>query len=179
MPVSSHRYLHGLGVLHPKLLEKILSVLRLGDEGAVLELLHLESKEVGQLAHHRHLELLRHHPAKLLTGLLVSRTKYYVIDINLAHKKITIACLCEKSGINFPNLESIRNKEISKAFISCSWGLLKSIERLRELIYMVGIPIVLKARGLFHVYLLLDWSIKETALYVHLEQPERMVSSIG
>jgi hypothetical protein len=29
---------------------------------------------------------LRHHPAKLFTRLLVSRTKYYVIDINLAHK---------------------------------------------------------------------------------------------
>jgi hypothetical protein len=137
--VSSHWCFHGLGVLHPKPLKKILSVLRLGDEGAVLELHHMESKEVGQLAHHRHLELLHHHPAKLLTRLLVSGTKYYVIDINLANKKITIACLCEESGIDFPNLESIRNKEISKAFIPCSWGLLKSIERLRKLIHMVGI----------------------------------------
>jgi hypothetical protein len=94
MPVSSHRCLRGLGVLHPKPLEKILSVLRLGDESAVLDLLHLESKEVGQLAHHRHLELLHHHPVELLTRLLISKTKYYVIDINLANKKITIACLC-------------------------------------------------------------------------------------
>jgi hypothetical protein len=169
MPVSSHRCLRGLGVLHPKSLEKILSVLRLGDEGAVLELLHLESKEVGQLAHRRHLELLHHLPAKLLTRLLASRTKYYVIDINLAHKKITIASLCKKSGIGFPNLESIRNKKISKAFILCSWGLLKSIERLRELIHMVGIPVILKAWGLVHAYLLLDWPVEESALYVHLE----------
>jgi hypothetical protein len=29
---------------------------------------------------------LSHHPAKLFTRLLVSRTKYYVIDIDLAHK---------------------------------------------------------------------------------------------
>jgi hypothetical protein len=121
MPVSSHWCLRGLGVLHPKPLEKILSVLRLGDESAVLELLHLESKEVGQLAHHRHLEFLHHHPAKFLTRLLVSRTKYYVININLANKEIIVASLCEKSGISFPNLESIRNKEISKAFIPCSW----------------------------------------------------------
>jgi hypothetical protein len=169
MPVSSHQCLRGLGVLHPKPFEKILSVLRLGDEGAVLELLHLESKEVGQRAHHRHLELLHHHPAKLLTRLLVSRTKYYVININLANKKITIACLYEKSGIGFPNLESIRNKEISKAFLPCSWGLLKSIERLRELIHVVRIPVILKARGLFHVYLLLDWPVEESALYIHLE----------
>jgi hypothetical protein len=87
MPVGSHRCLRRLGVLHPKPLEKILCVLRLGDEGVVLELLHLEPKEVGQLAHHRHLDFLCHHPAKLLTRLLVSRTKYYVIDINLAHKR--------------------------------------------------------------------------------------------
>jgi hypothetical protein len=107
MPVGSHRCLRGLGVLHPKPLEKILSVLCLGDEGVVLELLYLESKEVCQLAHHRHFEFLHHHPAKLFTRLLVSRTKYYVIDINLAHKKITITSLGEKSGISFPNLESI------------------------------------------------------------------------
>jgi hypothetical protein len=86
-----------------------LSVLRLGDEGTVLELLHLESKEVCQLAHHRHFEFMHHHPAKLLTRLLVSRTKYYVIDINLAHKEITITSLGKKSGIGFPNLESISN----------------------------------------------------------------------
>jgi hypothetical protein len=52
MSVGSHRCLRELGVLHPKLLEKILSVLCLGDEGAILELLHLEPKEVVQLAHH-------------------------------------------------------------------------------------------------------------------------------
>jgi hypothetical protein len=45
MPISSHRCLRGLGVLHPKPPEKILSVLRLGDEGAVFELLHLEPKK--------------------------------------------------------------------------------------------------------------------------------------
>jgi hypothetical protein len=48
--------------------------------------------------------------------------------------------------------------------------MLKSmVERLRELIYMVGIAIILEARGLFHVYLLLDWPVGESALYVHLE----------
>jgi hypothetical protein len=109
MPVGSHRCLCGLGVLHPKPLEKVLCVLHLGDEGAIFELLHLEPKEVVQLAHHRHLKLLSHHPAKLLTRLLVSRTKYYVIDINLAHKKVTITSLSEKNGIGFPNLESISN----------------------------------------------------------------------
>ena len=96
MSVGSHRCLRGLSVLHPKPFEKILSVLCLREEGAILELLHLEPKEVGQLAHHRHLELLCHHPAKLLTRLLISSTKYYVVDIYLVYKQITItlgACL--------------------------------------------------------------------------------------
>jgi hypothetical protein len=57
--------------------------------------------------------------------------------------------------------------------------LLKSIERLRELKYMVRVPVILKARGLFHVYLLLDWPIEESALHIHLKQPERVVSGIG
>jgi hypothetical protein len=86
MSVGAHWCLRGLGVLHPEPLEQVLRVLYLGDEGVVLELLHLEPKEVVQLAHHRHLKFLCHHPAKLLIRLLVSRTKYYDIDINLAHK---------------------------------------------------------------------------------------------
>jgi hypothetical protein len=112
---------------------------------------------------------LHHHPAKLLTRLLISRTEYNVIDIYLAYKKITITSLGKESWISFPNFESISNKEISKAFIPCSWGLLKSIELLRKLVDVVGIPAILKARGLFHIHFLLDWFIKEGALHVHLE----------
>jgi hypothetical protein len=44
--VGPHRSLCGLDVLHPKPLQQVLCVLRLRDEGAVLELLHLEPKEV-------------------------------------------------------------------------------------------------------------------------------------
>jgi hypothetical protein len=86
VPICSHRHLDGLCVLHPKLLEKILRILHLGDEDSFLELFYLELEEVGQLDHHRHLKLLHHHPAKLHTRLLISRTKYYVIDIYLASK---------------------------------------------------------------------------------------------
>jgi hypothetical protein len=88
----------------------------------------------------------------------------------LAYKQITIRSLSKKSRIIFPNLESIRNEKISKAFIPSSWSLLKSIEHLRELVDMVGIPVILEARGLFYIYFLLDWSIKEGTLHVHLKQ---------
>jgi hypothetical protein len=39
MPICSHRSLDGLGILHSKLLENVLSALCLADEGALLELL--------------------------------------------------------------------------------------------------------------------------------------------
>jgi hypothetical protein len=41
--ISSNGCLDGLSILHPKLVEYILNVLSLADEGALLELLHLKS----------------------------------------------------------------------------------------------------------------------------------------
>jgi hypothetical protein len=49
MPICSHGSLDGFGILHSKLLEHILNVFNLADEGALLELLNLESKEILQL----------------------------------------------------------------------------------------------------------------------------------
>jgi malate/lactate dehydrogenase len=83
------------------------------------------------------------------------------------------------SVTRFLSLESIRSEKISKAFIPCSWSLLKSIERHRELVNMVGIPVILEAKGLFYIHLLLDWSVEEGALKVHLKQLKRVVTSIG
>jgi hypothetical protein len=78
--------LDGPHILNLKTLKDVLHVLGLGDEGVVLELHYLEAEEVFQFAHHQHLESLHHNPVKLLTRLLISRTKYYVIDIYLAYK---------------------------------------------------------------------------------------------
>jgi hypothetical protein len=44
---------------------------------------------------------------------------------------------------------------------------------------MVGVPVILKARRLFNIHLLLDWLVEESALHIHLKQPERVVSGIG
>jgi hypothetical protein len=52
MPIYPHRSIDGLGILHPELLEYVLSILSLDDEGALLELLDLKSKKVLQLSHH-------------------------------------------------------------------------------------------------------------------------------
>jgi hypothetical protein len=139
----------------------------------------MESKKVSLLPHNGHLKFLSRNPAKPFTRLLISRTKYYVINIYLAYKQITISSLSKKSWISFFDHESIRKNEVSKVFIPCSWGLLKSIERLRELVHMVRVPVILKARGLFHIHLLLDWPIEDNALHVHLKKLKGKVSTIG
>jgi hypothetical protein len=67
MPICSHMSHDGLDILHSKLLENVKSVLCLADEGALLELLDLESKEILQLPHHGHLKFLCHNSTKLFT----------------------------------------------------------------------------------------------------------------
>jgi hypothetical protein len=67
MPICSHGSLDCFGVLHSKLLEYILNLLGLTNEGAHLELLDLESKEILQLPHHEHLKFMYHNPTKLFT----------------------------------------------------------------------------------------------------------------
>jgi hypothetical protein len=67
MPIGSHGCLDGLSILHSKLGQNVLSILRLANEGAFLELLDLESYKILQLPHHRHLEFLCHDPTKFLT----------------------------------------------------------------------------------------------------------------
>jgi hypothetical protein len=75
----------------------------------------------------------------------------------------------KRVGLAFPTL---------KAFILCSWGLLKSIDHIRELIHMVSVPVILEARGLFHIHLL-DWPVEEGTLHVHLLELKRVVRCIG
>jgi hypothetical protein len=45
MPIGSHGCLDGFAILHSKLLKHVINVLSLADEGALLELLDLKSKE--------------------------------------------------------------------------------------------------------------------------------------
>jgi hypothetical protein len=130
MPIGSHRCLDWFGILQSKLLKYVLNVLSLADEGALLELLDLESKEIFQLPHYRHLEFLYHNPTKLFISLLVSGPKYNIININLAYKQVFCNCFGEESRVSFTNFEAISDKKVSQAFIPYSWGLLEPIKRL-------------------------------------------------
>jgi hypothetical protein len=82
-------------------------VLGLINEGAFFELLDLKSKEKLQLSHHGHLEPLGHDPTKIFTPFLISRTKYNIIDIYLAHKNVILNFTSEESRIDFAYLKAI------------------------------------------------------------------------
>ena len=96
-------------VLHTELLQAIFEILLLRYEDAVALLSYLKIEKELQLSHHRHLIFFTHHIGKFISVTLVSTAKNDIININLAHKQITITCLCKKSWIGFPNLESISN----------------------------------------------------------------------
>jgi hypothetical protein len=97
----------------------------------------------------------------------------------LAYKQIIFKCFGKECRIGLSDFESISDKEIFKAFIPCSWGLLEPIKRLREFINMVRLLTIFKAGRLLNIDLFLDRSVEEGTLHVHLIKLEAMVSSIG
>jgi hypothetical protein len=125
MSIGWHGSIDRLCICHVKLLEHIISVLRLANKSPFLQLLDLESEEELQFTHHGHLKSLGHNPTKLLTKVMVSTTKYYAIDRYLAHKNIFIDFVSKESRIDFAYFKVLLDL---KAFIPCSWCLLKPIE---------------------------------------------------
>jgi hypothetical protein len=59
----------------------------LANEGSLFGLLDLKSKKECENPHHGHLKPIRHYFAKPIKGF-VSRTKYNIINIDLAYKEI-------------------------------------------------------------------------------------------
>jgi hypothetical protein len=55
----------------------------------------------------------------------------------LTNENIISISLYEESRIGFAYLKAVLEKKILKAFIPCSRGLLKPVERLMELVHMV------------------------------------------
>jgi hypothetical protein len=179
MSIKCHRGLDELGVGHVKPLEHILYILGLTQESLFLHLLDLKPNEELQFTHHRHLKSLGHDLTKLFTKFITSRTKDNIININLEYKYILSISLNEESRIGFAYLKTILEKKFLKAFIPCSRRLLKPVERLMELVHMVGEVWVFKARWLLNIYFFLERSIQEGTLDIHLMKLEVMMSSIG
>jgi hypothetical protein len=84
----------------------------------------------GMVLPDRYVPIAIPNPTKLFTSIFVSRPKYDIININLAYKQIFCNVFSKESRIGFTDFEAISDKEISQAFIPCSWGLLEPIKRL-------------------------------------------------
>jgi hypothetical protein len=101
MSIGWHRCFDGLGIVHVKLIEHVISVLGLTYECAIHELLDLKTEKELQLAHHRHLKYFGHDPTKLINPSLISRPKYDIINIYLTYKQIIDLFTSEESRIGF------------------------------------------------------------------------------
>jgi hypothetical protein len=157
--ISAHGCLDWLCFIHAKLFEYVMSILHLANEGSLFSLLDLKSKKECENLHHGHLKHIDHYFAKLITKEFLSRTKYNIINIDLTYKQIFTHFSSEDSRVGLTNPKTIFNKEVPKAFILCSWCLLKSIERLIEFINMVRISFTFKAGWLLHIHIFSDWTI--------------------
>jgi hypothetical protein len=156
MTISAHGHLDWLCFGHAKLFEYVTSILHFVNEVSLFGFVDLKSKKECENPHHRHLKLIRHYFAKLITEEFISRTKYNIINIDLAYKQIFTHFSSEESRVGLTNHKTIFNKEVSKAFMPCSWFLLKPIERLIECIDMVRISFTFKAGWLLHIHLFFD-----------------------
>jgi hypothetical protein len=157
----------------------VTSILHLANESSLFGLLNLKSKKECENPHHEHFKHIRHYFAKLIIKGFVSRTKYNIINIDLTYKQIFTHFSSEESRAGLTNPKTIFNKKVSKAFIPCSWYLLKSIGRLMEFIDMVRIFFTFKAGWLLHIHFFFDWTIQEGALDVYLIKLKTMVSSMS
>ena len=99
---------------------------------------------------------------------MISTTKYYVIDIYLAHKYIFTNFMSEKGRVGFAYFKALFKEEFLKAFIPCSWCLLKPIEHLLEFVDVVGELGILKTRWLLNIDKFLNGAIAECTLHIHL-----------
>ena len=145
-----------------------MGVLGLANESLFLYLLDLKSKEELQLTHHGHLKSLSHDPTKLITIHMISTTKYYVIDIYLAHKYIISNFVSKECRVGFAYFKALFEQEFLKTFILCSWSLLKPIVPLLEFVDVVGELGIFKTRRLLNIDKFLNGAFEECTLRVHL-----------
>ena len=93
---------------------------------------------------------------------------HYVIDIYLAHKYIFANFVSENGRIGFAYFKALFKQKFLKAFIPCSWCLLKPIERLLEFVDVVGELGIFKTWWLLNIDKFLNGVVEESTLHIHL-----------
>jgi hypothetical protein len=119
MTISAYGHLDWLCFVHAKLFEYVTSILCLANEGSLFGLIDLKSKKKCENHHHGHLKPIRYYFAKVITKGFVSRTKYNIINIDLAYKQNFTHFSSEESRVGLANPKTIFKKEVTKAFIPC------------------------------------------------------------
>jgi hypothetical protein len=92
-----------------------MSILHLAHESSLFGFLDLKYKKECENPHHGYFKPIRHYFAKLITKGFVSRTKYNIINIDLAYKQIFTHFSCEGSRVGLTNPKTIFNKKVPKA----------------------------------------------------------------
>jgi hypothetical protein len=100
--------------------------------------------------------------------LLNSSQKSLLVLPNSAHKYIFIDFASIKGRIGFAYFKALLEQEFLKAFIPCSWCLLKPIEHLLEFVDMVGELGIFKTQWLLNTDKFLYRAIEECTLDIHL-----------
>ena len=89
----------------------------------------------------------------------------------MAHKYIFANFLSEKGRIDFVDFayfKALFKQKFLKAFIPCSWCLLKPIERLLEFVDMVEKLVIFKARWLLNIDKFLNRAVEKCTLHIYL-----------
>jgi hypothetical protein len=120
MTISVHGRLDWLCFVHAKLFECVTSTLNLAHESSLFGLLYLNSEKECENPHHGYLKHIHHYFTKPTTKGFVSRTKYNIINIDLAYKQSLPIFFSEESRVSLTNPKTIFNKKVSNAFIQCS-----------------------------------------------------------
>src|ERR1041385_6042614 len=115
--IGRHWSLNFFAISKSKLLQAMLEIFFLRNEGAILLLTDLKSKEELQFTHHGYLIFLRHHFGKFFADFSVSTAKNNIIYIYLTSKQITTIRTSEKSWVSCSWFEAFLQKKVLQGVI--------------------------------------------------------------
>jgi hypothetical protein len=105
MTISAHGSLDWLCFVPAKLFEYVTSILHLPNKSSLFGLPDLKSKKEYENPYYGHFKSIHHYFAKLIIKGFVSRTKYNIINIDLAYKQIFTHFLVKRVESALPMLK--------------------------------------------------------------------------
>ena len=144
----------------------------------MIQLFDLQSKKVVKFTHHGHLKFSLHSCKKLLTQILISGSKYNIINIQLNQNNIIECFLDKQCLICFSSLICMRQQEVVQPLISLPWGLLQTIQSFLQFEDIIQMFMIFKSRRLTNINFFINIPIKENTFDIHLVKLESIHASI-